>query len=83
MPSTTSVAVIQKIKSIFARHGVPNKLRSDIGTQFISEQFRSFASEWGFRHCIGSPRYQQSNGKAENPGKTAKAITAILEIFVG
>ena len=41
MTSTTSVAVIRKMKSIFARHGVPDKLRSDNGPQFILEQFRS------------------------------------------
>ena len=76
MTSTTSAAVIRKIKSIFAWHGVPDKLRSDNGPRFISEHFRdrSFATEWGFRHCTASPRYPQSNGKAENSVKTAKAI---------
>ena len=69
MTSTTSFAVIRKMKLIFARHGVSDKLRSDNGPQFISEQFRSFATEWGFRHCTASPRYPKSNGKAENSVK--------------
>ena len=74
MTSTTSVAVIRKLKSIFARHGVPDKLRSDNGPQFSSEQFSVFATEWGFRQSTSSPRYPQSNGKAENTVKTAKNI---------
>ena len=74
MANTTSIAVIRKLKSFFSRHGVPDKLRSDNGPQFSSDQFSLFATEWGFRHLTSSPRYPQSNGKAENSVKTAKNI---------
>ena len=75
MANTTSIGVIRKLKSIFARHGVPDKLRSaNNGPQFSSDQFSLFANEWGFRHLTSSPRYPQSNGKAENSVKAAKNI---------
>ncbi len=47
LTSTTSGAVIDHFKSIFARHGIPEVVRSDNGPQFASEIFRQFAQDWG------------------------------------
>ena len=35
--------------------------------------FREFAAEWGFQHIMSSPRYPQSNGKAEAAVKSMKS----------
>jgi len=43
MSSTTSHAVINKLKDIFARWGVPDEIVGDNGPQFSLEQFRSLA----------------------------------------
>lgn len=43
LTSTTSEAVIEHFKSIFARHRTPDKVRSDNRPQFVSEPFRKFA----------------------------------------
>ena len=48
--STTSKAVILKLKQQFARHGIPNTMLSDNGPQFDSDKFRRFAREWEFSH---------------------------------
>ena len=45
MPSTTSSAVKNKMKAIFARFGIPEKLVSDNGPQFAAEDFSRFAYE--------------------------------------
>ena len=37
----SSKAVINKLKSIFSRHGIPSKLITDNGRQFISSEFKS------------------------------------------
>lgn len=63
--------VIQKTKSIFARHGIPEEVVTDNGPQFRSE-FLAFAKDWGFRHITSSPKYAQSNGCAEAAVKIAK-----------
>ena len=74
LTSTTSTAVITSLKSIFARHGIPEVLRSDNGPQYASQQFSMFAESYGFQHSTSSPRYLQCNGQAERTVKTIKQL---------
>lgn len=74
LTSTTSLAVVEHCKSIFARHGIPSELLSDNGPQFSSERFSEFAAQWGFTHTTSSPRYAQSNGEAERAVRTVKGL---------
>ena len=69
-----SSSVIRVLKEIFARYGVPDTLVTDNGTQFASAEFAVFARSWSFDHVTSSPRYPQSNGKAENAVKTVKQL---------
>ena len=70
----TSNEVVKAMKCLFARFGVPKKLRSDNGPCFASDLFKSFAKEWNFLHCTSSPRYPQSNGLAERAVGTVKRM---------
>ena len=70
--SKTSKAVISKLKQQFARHGIPDKVASDNGPQFDSDEFRRFAREWEFDHVTSNPGHVQSNGLAESAVKTVK-----------
>ncbi len=74
LTSTTSGDVIDHFKSIFARHGIPEVVRSDNGPQFASEIFRQFAQDWGFSHVTSSPHFPQSNGEAERAVRTVKSL---------
>jgi len=74
MPTTTSSAVINKMKAIFARHVIPEKVVSDNGPQFSEQGFARFASDWDFSHVPSSPRYPQSNGLAEKAVHTAEQL---------
>uniref|UniRef100_A0A1A7X3E1 Gypsy retrotransposon integrase-like protein 1 n=1 Tax=Iconisemion striatum TaxID=60296 RepID=A0A1A7X3E1_9TELE len=71
---TRSEDVIVHLKSIFSRHGIPELFYSDNGPQFSSQQFRDFASTYGFRHVTSSPRFAQSNGEAERHVQTVKQL---------
>lgn len=70
----TSEAIINRLKNIFARHGIPVSLRTDGGTQFTADMFKRFQEEYGFRHVISSPHFAQSNGSAEKAVDIAKRI---------
>ena len=65
--------VISKLKSQFARHGIPVQVFSDNGPPFSSKEFQEFASAYEFEHLTSSPRYPQSNGKIENAVKIAQS----------
>lgn len=72
LTSLTSRAVINVLKCIFTRHGVPDVLMSDNGPQFDSQEFQEFTTEWSFTHKTSSPHYPRSNGLAEIAVKTVK-----------
>ena len=72
--STTSSAVIRRLSVHFARHGIPEKVVSDNGPQFSSDEFASFAKTWDFKHITSSPKYPPSNGLAEKYVQICKNI---------
>uniref|UniRef100_A0A3B3C9Q2 Gypsy retrotransposon integrase-like protein 1 n=1 Tax=Oryzias melastigma TaxID=30732 RepID=A0A3B3C9Q2_ORYME len=74
LTSTTAVPVVNKLKAIFARHGVPETLVTDNGPQFSAAEFAAFAKDYDFSHVTTSPHYPQSNGEAERAVKTIKAL---------
>ena len=53
--STKSSTEIKHIKSIFARHGIPEIVIPDNGPQYSSEEFQQFSATWGFVHKTSSP----------------------------
>lgn len=67
-------SVITSLKSQFSRHGIPNIVRSDNGSQFPSSDLKTFAPEWDFEDITSSPYYARSNGKVEKAVNTAKRI---------
>ena len=72
--TTTSQTVINTLKEAFARHGIPETLRSDNGPQFASKEFKDFTKEYQFIHTTSSPYYPASNGQAERMVKTVKSL---------
>ena len=65
----TSTTVINHLKSISEEYGIPEKLVSDNGTQYSSEEFHKFSSFYGFKHITSSAHYLQSNGFSERLSK--------------
>ena len=67
-------AVVRELKTMFSCFGIPEILVTDNGPQFSSNEFQVFAKSWSFSHVTTSPRYPQSNGKAENSLRTVKRL---------
>lgn len=70
----TRSGVIMHLKSIFSRHGIPEKFYSDNGPQFTSQRFADFAAAYGFTLVTSSPEFAQSNGEAEHHVQTVKRL---------
>ncbi|CAB4004480.1 LOW QUALITY PROTEIN: uncharacterized protein K02A2.6-like [Paramuricea clavata] len=66
MTSTTSTATIEKLREIFATHGLPTTVVSDNGTNFTSNEFEEFMKRNGIKHIKVSPYHPASNGQAEH-----------------
>ncbi|XP_035799241.2 uncharacterized protein K02A2.6-like [Amphiprion ocellaris] len=74
LKDTNSRSVIVSMKSIFARHGIPDVVISDNGPQYASAEFQDFAESWEFKHVTSSPTHAQSNGQAERTVQTVKNL---------
>ena len=72
MPSITSAETIEKLKLVFATHGLPCKLVTDNGSSFTSEEFQSFLAQNGIVHVTSAPYHPSSNGLAERAVQTFK-----------
>ncbi|KAF2893713.1 hypothetical protein ILUMI_12461 [Ignelater luminosus] len=66
--------IINKMKAIFSRHGIPKIVMSDSAKQFNSLQYKEFASKWNFQIQLSSPHHQQSNGQVERTIQTIKKL---------
>ena len=71
-PNTTSNATIQKLRAIFATHGLPEVLVSDNASCFTSAEFKEFVAKNGIHHITSAPYHQASNGLAERAVQTFK-----------
>ena len=82
MSSTTSDAVINKMKDIFVRWGVPDEILNDNRPQFSSEQFRKFSQDYDFKHFSISPYYPQANSEGKSGVHIAKKILRQRDPFL-
>ena len=72
MSSITSTKTIQVIRSVFTRHGLPQKVVTDNGTLFTSQEFQAFMKANGIKHVTSSPYHLSTNGLAERCVQTMK-----------
>ncbi|KAF6022082.1 hypothetical protein EB796_019610 [Bugula neritina] len=74
LDSLSSAFTVDKVKSIFSTHGIPEVVISDNGPQFSSREFQEFAKSYGFQHLTSSPKYPKANGEAERAVGTVKRL---------
>ena len=66
MDSTDSQSVLEKLREVFARFGIPKTIVSDNGRQFVSFEFENFCKRNGIVHKTSAPYHPETNGAAEN-----------------
>jgi len=69
---TLSATVIDVLSKVFSVQGVPEKLLTDNGPQFISMKFKNFVNKLGITHVTSSPHFHQSNGFVERSNQTVR-----------
>lgn len=70
--STSAAATIEKLRQVFATHGLPETLVSDNGSAFVSSEFEAFLKYNGVKHLTTAPYHPASNGLAERAVQTVK-----------
>ena len=73
LPDKIAKTVVEQLKCIFVRFGIPYEIMSD-NMPFQSREFLTFAKEWNFKTTTSSPKYPQSNGHVERTIQTLKRI---------
>ena len=72
MQSTTSVSTIKVLMQLIATHGLPERIVTDNGPQFTSEEFEYFLNCNGISHTLSAPYHPSTNGEAERFVQTFK-----------
>ena len=57
--------LINMVKTIFAKYGIPHKLMLDVGTNFVSDKFCQFCKLVNIEQVTSSAYPHQSNGQVE------------------
>ena len=78
--STSAQQTIDKLRSIFACHGLPAILISDNGSPFQSTEFQQFVTTNGIVHRRVPPYHPSSNELAENMVKIVKHTLAKAKV---
>lgn len=68
-------------KTHFERFEVLAICHTDNGSQFISEQYKKFSVDYGFKHTTSSPYHPKGNGRAEGAVKVAVSMLKKAEDF--
>ena len=70
----STCSTVEALKGHYERHGIPEKLTTDCGTQYTSEEFKNFAKSYNFQHVLISPKHPNANGEAEAAVKIVKSL---------
>ena len=71
--SATSEVTMDKLRILFANHGIPSSVVTDNASVFVSAEMKKFWQTNGIRHITSSPYHPATNGLAERAVQTFKA----------
>ncbi|XP_053548920.1 uncharacterized protein K02A2.6-like [Bombina bombina] len=79
MTRTTTTEVISVLERLFSVFGLPRKLVTDNGPQFVSQDFQNFLHTNGIHHHRTAPYHPATNGQAERFVQTFKRALKALK----
>ena len=75
--------LINTVKIIFAKYGIPQKIMSDTGTTFISDKFQQFCATVNVEQAASSAYHHQNNGQVKACIKFMKSTFKNVPIQAG
>jgi len=70
--SASSSTTIEKLRALFATHGIPESVVSNNGSPFTGEEMKEFLLADGVKQITSSPYHPSSNGLVERAVLTCK-----------
>lgn len=77
LTKTETKHVTAAMTEIFARLGLPEKIISDNGHQFRSQEFQDFCKSYGIKLIHSPPYFPRVNGEAERQMRSIKKVITI------
>lgn len=68
----SAIVAARSLWSVYADYGVPMRVRSDRGTEFVNQLVAALHRLMGVDHRVTAPYHPNANGKAESSVKLAK-----------
>ena len=78
--SATTKTKVRKLRKIFSTHGIPEKLVSDNGSAFTSQEFTDFVKSNGIDHIKTTPYHPSSNGLVERAVQVLKKGLSLVSV---
>ncbi|GKB68021.1 reverse transcriptase domain-containing protein [Tanacetum coccineum] len=74
LPTNDARVVVNFLKKLFSRFGIPKALVSDRGTHFCNRQMEKILKKYGIHHRIATAYHPQTSGQVENTNRALKRI---------
>ena len=78
--STTAQSVINRLHVHFARYGIPQRIRTDNGPQFIAAEFIAFLHELGIQHRRNTLLWPRANEEVERQNRTLLQAIKVVHL---
>ena len=79
MSDATATSTVNKLRQIFATHGLPQVTVSDNGPAFTGDSYTQFIKRNGIKQIYSAPYHPASNGQAERMVRTFKEMLSTLK----
>ena len=83
LSSQTSQSVIDRLKTVFSKFGLPTSMVTDNGPCYSSQLFKDFMRNHEISHVTTSPYFPSANGAAERAVQTGKKILRQKDPWLG
>ena len=78
--STSSAAIINKLRQTFAMHGLVDEIVTDNASSLVSSECESFLLEHGIKHSRISPYWRRNNGLVENFNRSVRKAVHVAQV---